>query len=336
MRKVCLLLVVASMWTAVLHAQGGKSWSDIVPDGVLTHDFGSVPKGGKYVHRFKLVNIWSVPLQVSATPSCSCVKVTPTTTVLQPKQDIQLTVEMDSMKAHGPHKEVQIPVSISSLQSNPGFFGAVTLGVSANIRTDVVLNPGQVNLGTVTVGHEPASPSSIDVEYAGVLDWRITEAVPQNAPVNIKYEEKYRQPGKIGYRIIVSVKNDAQPGSIKQDVFLRTNDPATPLLPIPVEGTVQAGLSVTPANINLSGLKLGEVITKRCFLKNTKPFRIVGIDGDGDGLSYEITQEPAQVQAVVFKYQASKAGPMERELLIKTDLESDGSVKVKLKGDVKP
>src|SRR5262249_12966834 len=59
-------------------AAGDPPWADkLFPDGT-SHDFGSVPRGTQLFYRFKMTNIYKVPLEIMATrTSCGCVSVTP-------------------------------------------------------------------------------------------------------------------------------------------------------------------------------------------------------------------------------------------------------------------
>ena len=54
--------------------------------------------------------------------------------------------------------------------------------------------------------------ASSEVEYAGFLDWRVSDVVkPADAPLDVKLDEWYRQPGrpgKMGYRLQVTLKSD--------------------------------------------------------------------------------------------------------------------------------
>jgi ectoine hydroxylase-related dioxygenase (phytanoyl-CoA dioxygenase family) len=50
------------------------------------------------------------------------------------------------------------------------------------------------------------------VEYAGVLDWRV-QGVENSAPLDVRVDELYRRPGQVGYRLNMTLKPDAPPGS---------------------------------------------------------------------------------------------------------------------------
>ena len=202
-----------------------------------------------------------------------------------------------------------------------------------------MLNPGHINLGSVKSG-QAAAPQFLDVEYAGAADFRISEVVEHNAPVKITFKELTRGPGpggfRIGYRVSAELKEGAAPGGFRQEIFLRTNDPAGPLLPIPVEGSVQASLSAVPNTLELGNSKLGEEKLQRVMVRGGKPFLIIGIEGAGDGITFDLPTAPSTIQTVVFHYKAGLTGDVSRKLQIKTDLASDNAVSIKVEGAVGP
>src|SRR5262249_62394826 len=122
-------------------------------------------------------------------------------------------------------------------------------------------NPGQVSFGVVPRGQTPTQ--YIDVEYAGVLDWRVSDVEKPAAALDVSCKEQYRRPGQVGYRVAVSLKADAPPGPLKQELFLKTNDPASPLVQLLDASTVQAPLTFIPETVNLGSLQVGEAATPR-------------------------------------------------------------------------
>jgi hypothetical protein len=327
MRNV--LLVVACLAWSAASASGQSSWAEKMFKDGTTHDFGSVPRGTVLYHRFKISNIYAVPLEISARVGCHCVTATPSTRVLQPREEGYVDVTMDTRKFPGPRK-VDIHFTVG-----PEYISTAILNVSAVSRTDIVLNPGQISFGIVVRGQKPA-PQTIDVEYAGVLDWRATELAKHTAPLEATFKELYRRPGQVGYRVTVGLKPDAPAGALKHDLFLKTNDSASPLVPILVEATIQASLSVAPDQISLGTLRLGESLTKLVLVRGSKPFRVLAIDGQEDGITAELPTVAKEVQIVKIKCHPIKAGALRRQLKIKTDLEKEEPVTVTVEGIVEP
>jgi len=220
-KAVLTLLSVCLAATAVqAQVQNNGQWADKLFVGyetegvkVLTKDFGTVAKGGQFLHTFKLHNPYGVQLQITTKVECNCVTVMPRTLVLQPKQNGDLNITMDTTRFVG-NKNVHIETFVNG----PGGFNSqATLLVSALIRADLVLNPGHINLGTVKNGQ--ATPQSLDVEYAGATNFQITEVVDNNAPVKVTYKELYREPGaggnRVGYRVAAELTEGASAGGFR-------------------------------------------------------------------------------------------------------------------------
>ena len=261
---------------------------------------------------------------------CNCVTVTPLSQVLQPRQEAYLDITMDSSRFTG-HKSVNIYVTAT----NPDYASSTTLRVSAYSRTDVVVNPGQINFGVVPHGQATAL-QTLDVEYAGVLDWRVSEVLKHDAPLDVTLKELYRRSGQVGYQVTVAIRPDAQPGPLKQELLLKTNDPASPLVPILVEANIQASVSVAPNPVRIGNLKVGEAVTKLVVVCAAKPFRIVAVDGQEDGMKVDLPPAAAQVQVLKLKFQPVKPGDVRRQLRIKTDLDQEATALVSIEGTVEP
>ncbi|MBV9125077.1 MAG: DUF1573 domain-containing protein [Planctomycetes bacterium] len=323
------MLAILGLGPALASAQDSGWARKLFKDQVVSHDFGSVPHGAQLYYRFELYNPYAVQLEVmNLRASCGCVTPTMNVQVLNPRQKAFLDIYMDARRFTG-DKLVSVYFTVG-----PQFISTATLQISAHSRADVVFNPSQINFGVVPRGETPTQ--TIDVEYAGVLDWRVTQIDTTGAPFDVALEDLYRRPGQVGYRVKVTLKPDAPGGALKQEIVLKTNDPATPLVPILVEATLQSPLEVVPAIVSLGNPKVGDTVTKKVVVRGSKPFSILAIDGLGDGVAAELPTTPRAVQILTLKYQPGKAGDLHRQLLIRTDLQSEAPAAVTLEGNVVP
>jgi hypothetical protein len=122
----------------------------------------------------------------------------------------------------------------------------------------------------------------------------------------------------------VTLKPDAPPGSHKWELFLKTNDPASPLVPVLVEATIQAPLTVQPDPLKLLGVRVGAEAAGRVVVRSSgKPFRVLAIEGLGDGLTTTapLPSREAVVHTIPLRCQPSRPGELRRVLQIKTDLQ---------------
>jgi hypothetical protein len=329
MRTLVLTLAVLMVGTTAASAQSG-AWADKMFKGANEHNFGSVPRGAQLYHRFLMTNIWAVPLELtSVRVSCGCVTATPSVKLLQPSQSAYLDVTMDAHRFTG-SKTVSIYITLG-----PQYTSTATLRVSANSRADVVFNPGQINFGVVQRGQ--AATQVIDVESAGVLDWRLTELDKGSAPVDVVGEQLYRERGRVGYRLRMTLKPDAPAGLLKHELLLKTNDPASPLLTVLLEAVVQAPVTVKPNPLKLGSVPVGQTVTRRVNVYGGKPFKILAIEGLGDGIqAADLPQAAASVQTVTLSCQAAQPGEYRRQLRIQTDLPDQPPVVVTIEGTVAP
>jgi len=316
-RKTWTALALAALLAPAARADG---WAEKMFADGTSHDFGTVAMGAQLFHRFTITNIYAVRMEItSITPGCGCVTAEAGKRVLEPNESTTLDVSMDASRFKGP-KAVIVRVAVG-----PEFTSSADIKVSAVSRADVVFN-GDAAFGAVSRGKAVAK--SVDVEYAGTLNWQIAEiVVGKDQPLEASATEWYRKPGKVGYHIKATLKADAPAGPLRELIYLKTNDPASPLVPLLVTADVRgSGLTATPAGLKLGGVKVGEAVVKKVILQSDdgKPFKVLGVDGLDDSVSLGAAPgEAAPAQAVTFKCQFRKPGDFRRELKIKTDLQDE-------------
>jgi hypothetical protein len=330
MKRAVGALLTLLLATAALSPGQTPEWADkLFAPGGVSHDFGNVPRGATLVHRFPVTNIYAVPLTFTQIrPGCGCVTATASASPLAPKETGYIEVQMDARKFSG-SKSVTIQVTVG-----PDFVSTAALQVTANSRSDVVCNPGEVNFGIVASGQKPLQ--TLDVEYAGALDWRVQGIADHSLPLETAIQELYRRPGEVGYRLAVTLKPDAPPGAFKHELLLKTNDPASPTMPVLVEGNVQAALTVAGAPVKFEGGKVGAEQSKRVLVNGLKPFRIVAIEGQTYGLTAEQASAATQVHPLTIRWTPSQAGPFKTELRVKTDLDGGATVTIPVEGTAAP
>ena len=102
--------------------------------------------------------------------------------------------------------------------------------------------------------------------------------------------------------------------------MLKTNDPAGPNVPILVEATVQAALTISPNPVALQAVKVGETASRSIVVRGSKPLKVVAIEGTDADLTIEMPTTAAQNHVLTVKFKPTAAGDFKRSLTIKTDL----------------
>jgi hypothetical protein len=309
-----------------LAQQPSEPWANKLFHNNTAHDFGSVARGAQLKYSFPIKNIYAVPLEIgSPRVSCGCVSASVSKKVLQPQEEATLDITMDGTRFSGA-KSVYISVSVG-----PEYISTATLKVSANARTDVVFNPGEFNFGVVQQGQQPSR--TVDVEYAGALDFRIKEVVkPAEAAFTVTMKELYRQQGRVGYRMTVQLNADAPGGAFKHDLVLKTNDPVSDVMTVVVDGNVQAALRAAPNLVNLGAIKVNQERTFKVQVLGNKPFRITEVKSDGKDITAELPPAAMTVHTLTLKCTPTSAGELKRQITIVTDLEKSASVTVTIQG----
>jgi hypothetical protein len=299
-----------SGWAAKIFTQNGAPH--------LSHDFGTVPRGTLLAYKFPIYNPYAVPLTLTQVrTSCGCVTVTAPPGAIGPKESAVLDVTMDTRKFQGP-KSVAIFVTVG-----PQFVSTAVLQVAAVSRADVVVNyadPQRTTLGLVPQGQR--ARMAYNVEYAGQFDWRITGVVRSAAPVEVQVQEHNRAAGRVAYQVHVTLKETAPPGPFKYEVVLQTNDPSGPMVPLLVEGVVQAPLVVNPPALDFGAVKLGQTVSRNVVVSGSgRPFRILQVDGQTDGLSVEMPPVSSPTQVATIRYRPVQPGALQkRQLRFRTDI----------------
>jgi hypothetical protein len=333
-----LLLAVVGLALTLEAASAQTPWGNKVFFGVTNYDFGTIPHGAKVPYRLKMKNIYAVPLQiVNIRLTCDCLKVEKSHEVLNPQQAGHLDLLMDGKRFKGP----KVLTMYVSLQSPDGKFASTAeIRVTAHTRTDVVFNPQELDFQVQTLGTSVSR--SIEVEYAGELDWRILEVVKgADAPFDVTPEETYRRSNglfrktkEVGYRITVTLKADARPGPFRQELQLKTNDPISPKIPVLVEGNILAPLTVAPGIVNMGTLKVGAAEKRRVSIRAARPFRVTRVEGAGNGITVQMPENPATSHFLTIELRGTQAGELRRNLTIYTDLDGGASAIVQVEASV--
>ena len=329
-RAIWVVLSIAVLPITAMAEDGAVPWGNkfFVPKEtppIVVHDFGTVPSGTTLIHRFVVTNIYAVPMQIVEDPriSCGCTRIVRYTKKLEPRESGFIDIEMDGRRFQGA-KTVNIWVNFG-----PQYRSAAVLQVRAFARDDVAMTPGQINFGVVALGQQPNQ--TIDVQYSGKqLNWQITSVDDANAP-NVKVAVQRLAPvrGSISYRLTASLKGDAAPGMLQDAIVLKTNDPAGPILTVAVAGMVQSPLAVVQgAIVKLDTVVVGQESVRNVMIRATKPFRIVKVDGEGDGLTVKYDPVLLPIQKVTITFKPTQSGVLQRKLTIHTDQKDMATVTI--------
>ncbi len=304
----CVLALVAAS------PARSQNWAEKMFE-VTRHDFGTVAKGAGTQFEFVLKNLYVEEVHIaSVTTSCGCTTPSITKPTLKTYEKGSILAVYNTHLFEGP-KGATLTVTFDK-----PYFAQVQLQVTGFIRRDVVLNPGAVEFGSVE--QSTGAEVGVAIGYAGRNDWKITDVKTSNPHLKTRLVEHQRSLGQVVYHLFVRLAEDAPAGPLNDHLLLVTNDQATAQVPVAVRGVVQSGVSV-PSSIFMGVLQPGQKVTKSLVVRGNKPFRILSIGAEGDGLEFDTrgTDVPKTLHVIPVTFVAgSEPGRVTKTIKIETDL----------------
>ncbi|HWB08382.1 MAG TPA: DUF1573 domain-containing protein [Pirellulales bacterium] len=298
------------------------------------HNFGSVARGAKTEHRFQFKNIYLEEIHIAGVrASCGCT--TPWVT-----QDTLKTYETGEIVAHFNTDRFsgQRGATLTVTIDRP-YPAEIQLRVDGYIRTDVVLNPGSVEFGSIDQGQ--VSKKRVTVNYAGRDDWKIVDVKSSNPHVEAKVAEKGRGNGQVAYQLTVSVAPDAPAGYLQDQLILVTNDRNYTQVPVAIEGRVVPELTISPSFVSVGRVQPGQEVRRQIVVQCKQPFCIRGVECDNEcfqvDLNSSVGDEAKKVHLVPILFVApSKPAKMTTTIRVETDLHGGATAEVQAAAHVVP
>jgi hypothetical protein len=282
---------------------------------VNSHDFGTVARAAKAEFAFEFANLYLEDVHISRVrSSCGC-------TTPRIEKDTLKTYEKGAIIAHiNSESFLGIQGATITLTIDKPLYAEVQLHVKVYVYSNVLLEPAVVALGSI----EHGSPVEriVNVWYTGRRDWKVLEVKSNNPHLTGTVTETTRQGGRIAYDLKVVLDKNAPASYVNDYLWLVTNDPQIKQIPVPVNGQIQAGISVSPASLFLGVLQPGQSVTKQIVVRSKKPFNIASISADCE--CHQATalkvQEPQSLYLVPVTFTArKKTGKFTQTVQIETD-----------------
>jgi len=207
-----LVLVAGLCWVSPAAA---ASWAD----GMfreLTKDFGSVPRGPRLEHPFRLTNNTRSHVHISGVrTSCGCTTAYAVQTDLAPGQETAILAYMDTNRFSGV-RNVTIYVTIDQPHHEE-----VRLWVQANSRDDVSVTPESLAYGQIKRGSAPAA--NVTVTFLGDGQLQVTAVQCDSNYVQATLQQISRNEIQVAYQLTARLRPDAPVGKWYSDIWLKTH-----------------------------------------------------------------------------------------------------------------
>ncbi|HET6881348.1 MAG TPA: DUF1573 domain-containing protein [Pirellulales bacterium] len=321
-RNVIVFLVLISAASSA-HAQ---EWARKMFE-TTSHDFGAVARGAKSEFRFKLANIYVEDVHISdVRSSCGCTTPTKGPELLK-TYDEGFILATFNTKNHLGQKSATLTVTFDK-----PFPAEVQLQVSGFIRSDVELEPGGVQFGTVGAG-EPAE-QTLKITARTDRNWQITAIRSSSEFVEAEAVETGRQIGDVTYDLKVRLLPGAPTGYVKERLVVVANDSKSTEFPIEVEGRVQAALSAT-SHLFMHTVKPAGKKRMPLVVQGKQPFRITSIECDDECFTWECPKTSERRHIVNVTFEApDEPGKHSAKLRITTDLPNQSVLEVPVMANV--
>jgi Protein of unknown function (DUF1573) len=326
------LPIVAAIVIGWSWPTGAADWTDAVfPE--RSHDFGTVARGSKVRHSFKLVNSTNQEIHVASWQTkCGCTDVRIGARDIPPGAQTVIEAVIDTTRFTG-YK----PSGLTVFLDRPTAV-SVDLNLSCFIRSDVTLNPGQVDFGAVNRSTRPKL--ELTLTYAGGrADWAVSEMKTISDHIVAELREQNRSAGgQVTYLLTATLKPSAPIGFFKDEITLFTNDPSSPKIPVSVSAVVQSNVTVSPSVINFGTVKVGQSIPKTILVRSSQPFKLTGIKPSQPDLTTPAAVDQSKgLHTVALTFKApTKLGAYNAVVEFETDIKDEPAAKTTVFANIVP
>jgi len=318
-------LLSAFFWIclAVAPAQAQQPWHATI-FAEKSHDFGTVARGSKVRHAFKLVNNTGYDIHIADwRTKCGCTDVKVGARDIPPGTQTTIEATLDTTKFQGYKASGLVLV-----MDRPSFV-EVDLGLTSFIRGDVMLSPGAMDFGIVPRGSKPVMNLTLNY-FGGTPNWGITKVQTISPNLSATAKEISRSGGTVQYQLSATLEPSTPAGYFKDEITLLTNDGSIASIPVSVSATVQAAVSVAPGVINFGHVKPGQVVKKTVLVRSNQKFKVAGASSAKPELKAAgATDEEKPFHTLVVELTApTQSGPFNATLEIETNLKDEPPAKL--------
>jgi len=323
------ILLTLPLWLVAGPAAPAADWAQAM-FSQTSHDFGVVARGAQIEHRFPLENIYLEDVRIKSVRStCGCTVAEPTKTLLKTHQKAEIVATLDTRRFSG-RKDATLTVTFDQ-----PFPAEVQLHVYAYIRSDVVLEPGAAEFGSVLQG--TGARLKVALSYAGSNDWRITGIERANPALDVRVQETGRYLGQVSYDIWIELRPDAPLGYLRDLVRLKTNDrnPQASQVVLPVQAAVVPAVSVRPSMLSLGILHPGDTVVRNLVVHADSPIRILNVSVPDKRFSMPLPPGARTLHLIPVTFVADQAtGRVSGKITIQTDRPGSERLEVPVGGQI--
>lgn len=272
------------------------------------HDFGAVSRNAKTEHAFVIENCFEEEVRiVSVRSSCGCTNPVLTKKTLKPSEKGEVIAQFNTRAFIGT-KTAEITVVID----RPNY-AEVKLTVGGKIRSDVVVEPGEVRFGDVELGGTKST--DLKISYAGRKDWKITDIRGDSEFLEVRLDPARRNGTLTDYTMHIKLKENAPVGEIMDELIVVTNDEKNDQFTLPVSGRIIPPVSISPAYVSLGDVSLGKSAQQRLIVRAKNPFAITSIECEDRRFEFAKPEGNRTVHIIPFTFTGKLLDEQDSETL---------------------
>jgi uncharacterized cupredoxin-like copper-binding protein len=224
-----LIRLVATLFISCCFATAAFAAPELAVDQPL-YDFGSVVQGKKIDHVFTFRNKGDTPLTVVRTrTSCGCTVASVSSKNLAPGATGEVRITFDSSTFNGKiSKQVY-------LETNDPRKPVFTLTLNGTVAEEIVVNPRQLNFGTVKPG--VSKELVVSIENQGAKPVKLTSVKSPVPQVSIKQGKTQLKPGE-STKLTVTVTPRAEDRFLSGYLTITTDNPNRSEIMVPIYGSL--------------------------------------------------------------------------------------------------
>ena len=250
-----------------------KSWIDKAAPN-RSYDFGDIQIGTSPTHEFEIKNPTEGPLQIkSIFCSCGCVTATFDEQAFQPGESSTVVVKAKTEKFRGPKTatvSVRFTDSVKEIQ----------FSVVLNIR-NLVVEPDVVDFRSMDLGG--SGEQTIFISRPNNVDWKISKIETSHDLLNAEIVAREVDDERIEYEILCKLAEAKSDIRSYQELRVSSNDPAQPLINIPIRVGINPPLHVSPAVMLFQPTE--SATTQKLIVKTKVPTELKQVEVDSDYFS---------------------------------------------------
>lgn len=281
----CVLAGVLG-WTSSSSLAAEPTWAEKMFDAT-SHDFGVIPVTSKVTHRFQVKNLYRETVHISGVKTtCGCSVARPSKSTLASGEVLTIDVTMDMRRTRT--RDVRKSAVLTVLFDRPTF-AEVKIPVSAEVRKDLVIDPGSVEFTGVDQGESVSR--TVEVRYAGRGDWSIERVEVTSPHLSVRVEETRRKEARrlgilskyheVHYDLVIELKSSAPAGLLRETIVLVSDDKQASRIPVLVEASVESDFTISPMAggvVSLGSLVPGRAKRISVVVRGREEFRIEKIE----------------------------------------------------------